>query len=444
MCSLGAKTMKKKLIVLLTFLVGVACQAAFADTVDDRIQKLETELQKLKDQQIKTAAYQEQLKQMVSDTQEGEESSLAEGLKNLTDFSVDMRYRYRWTDDDVNTRSDHSNIVRGRVAMFGKVNDQMDLVLRLAGESTLSQEDSDWGASLDAIYLDYHPGSYEMIPFLGTGVKFLDDVNPFYNLDAVRGIHILFGKFEDPYYHPGNSDMGLDFDPEGVAGVGNMDVNEDLNLFGTLGGFWVDERGADADSGLWGAQLGGTYELKDISEGTYVTAGVSYYDFTHVQDRDFGGDNNPLNAGATGLASDYNLLEVFCEFGMPVLEDIPVKFFGDYFVNTQADEADDDAYLVGLGIAEHAKLGNIRFFYNYQEVGAESVLGGYSESNFGSPVTNGRGHQFTVGYNLAQLDLPNAAFQIDWYLGKRDATVNGLPESAADFQRVDASLVVQF
>ncbi|MCP4708395.1 MAG: hypothetical protein GY869_07215, partial [Planctomycetes bacterium] len=215
------------------------------------------------------------------------------------------------------------------------------------------------------------------------------------------------GKFEDPYYHSGNSGLIDIGNPEGMAGMVNKDINENLSLFGSFGGYWVENRGSDeVDSSLWGMQVGGTQRL-DPDEDVYLTAGAAYYNYGNIQgqealDDDFGGNSN-----SSGMYdNDYDLINVSAEIGFP-LYDMPVRLFGDGVCNMRANTGGRSGYVVGFGINETQEPGDWYFFYNFQEVESDAVVDNFSGACFDGG-TDGRGHAFSFGYKIAHncvLDL---------------------------------------
>ncbi len=373
------------------------------------------------------------LEQAMSDVQQTtSDMEIPDWVKNLTKFSGDGRYRFDWTDDDAAADKRHRHTVRGRIAIYGKVNDEMDLIFRVAGEKTMGDSFDDADAYVDLAYFDYHPGTLEKLPFLSVGVDFLDGISPFYDIDGFRGIHILGGKFEDPFNHPGNSSLIFDGQSfEGIAGVVKKSIGEKLDVFSTAGGFWVEERATDADTSLWGIQTGLTWLcLEDCSAN--LTLGAAYYDFGNIEGHALDDLAGNTDDGTGGYENDFNIVNLFADFGFTAIG-LPMSIFADYANNLGASDK-DTGYLAGVVVGKTANIGDWRCTYNYSELGADSVVGQFSEGCFGSG-TNSMGHKMSVGMKVAD----GCLLSLTGYIGKRD--VGG---DDVDYKQAEFDLIVKF
>ncbi|MBN1765802.1 MAG: putative porin [Sedimentisphaerales bacterium] len=411
----------KKVLYVMVFMFVVfgVCKVTIGAEIDTRIEKLEKELETLKKDQ---SASKEML------------DSIPGGIFSLTGFELDFTYSYQWTDDDAEDDERNNNDIEGRIAFFGQVNDEVDLVFRVGADKTLGDGFEDMDAWVDLAYVDYHPGKLERLPFLGYGIDFIRGVSPIYNLDGLRGIHILGGKFEDPFYHPGDSGFVADIgSPEGFATVWTKDIDDELTVFSSGGGFWVQERETEADTSLWALQIGATRRLPILCEDSYITAGASYFNFGNIQGREAIGDFSGNTSVNDEYETDYDIINAFCEIGTSCY-DIPIKLFGDYVINTSADSNEDQGYLIGFGLAEHARLANIRLFYDYMEIQANAVVGAFSDNAFDGG-THGRGHKLTAGYQF----MDNAVVEVSYVIGEKTRD-----DVKTDFTQVQVDLAFQF
>lgn len=352
----------------------------------------------------------DELKQELAQTHQDlevqkQENTLPDWVKNIANFKVDFRYRYIWKDDhqsSVGSEKDNYNDIRARLALFGHVNEDIDLVFRVQsgvdqlGTSVLG----DVTAKVDLAYVDYHPGDLNKLPFIGIGAEYADGIVPFFELDEVEGIHLLGGIFEDPFYHPGGSKLIMDTNFEGAAGTFRKRIKcINVDAFGAMGASWVERRSGQADTALFGGQLGG---ICDLGDDMNMKAAVSYYQFTNVKGKAeidaFSGNSNTSNGVENTYDNEYNLLNLSGEFNMKCC-DIPCKIFGDYVNNTRNTTGGDDGYMVGAIIGQAKKLGDVRVKYNWREIQKDAIFGAIGVGDFGLGADT-RGHLVDVGVTL--------------------------------------------
>lgn len=314
------------------------------------------------------------------------------------DLNGDFRYRYEVTDDESRTADRHRNRIQARIGITGKVNPEVDFGFRIAsgnnaeplgdseGSPTSNNQDltnafSSKNIWLDLAYFDYHP-------------------------EKIEGLSVIGGKMLNPFYRVGNSDLMFDTDvtPEGIAVTYKTKVNDGLSLFGTAGGFYVQERSVEADTSLWAVQGGATWVLSAEKKAA-LTAGAGYYHYANIEGEEgLGLDGGDFfgNTNVGGLyASNFNLVQGFAEAGMSV-GGLPVKVFADYLNNTQASSGEDTAYLMGASIGKCSKPGSWQFAYNYRDIEADSLIGVLADATFGGGGSNVKGHKFTLAYQLAE------------------------------------------
>jgi hypothetical protein len=358
-----------------------------------------------------------------------EKPIVPEWVNNIK-FNGDFRYRYEYTDDATKTADRNRNRIQARIGLVGKVNEEIDYGFRLAsgnseeplgeGSATSHNQDLDNAFSskniwMDLAYFDYHPA-------------------------GIKGLNVYGGKIENPYYRVGNSDLLFDTDitPEGIAAVYKTKLSDDLDVFGTAGGFSITERQTEADTSLWAVQTGLTKRFG--AEGkSFLTAGGGYYDYGNVQGEEGLGSDaaqfyGNTTAGGT-YASDFDVVQGFAEAGTPIFGDLPFRIFGDTVKNIRAESDEDTAWLAGASIGKTSKPGTWSFTYNYRDLEADALLGIFTEATFGGGGTNVKGHKYTLNYQLAK----NTQLGLSYM--DADRTRSG---KTADYDVVFTDLTVKF
>jgi hypothetical protein len=269
-------------------------------------------------------------------------------------ISGDFRLRHERVDDQERDRQR----LRGRILFKAKIDEDIDVGLRIAtgsssgGTSTNQTLDGDFGKKslwLDLAYLAYHPGGYT----------------------------VTAGKIKQPFYKAGKHQLIWDSDinPEGAAYSQAIKLSDADTLTITGGGFWINERKSATDARLLGAQA----YLKHILDNGHAIVGISNYAYDNLD------------------GTDLDTTEVFGEYVRG-----PVTL---YAAHAQS-QADVSSYLVGV----KAKHGKWSVGYDYREVVAGAVHGGFDESDFSGK----RGHKGSVGYSLTKnVKLGATGYQTD-------------------------------
>lgn len=366
------------MIGLAILALAVGTVAGSAETQGERLTRLEEQV----------ASLQEELAQV--------KKAPAAGWTEKIKIGGDFRYRHEWTDDETKTAERNRDRIQARISLTGTVNERIEFGMRLASgnseaqtrEGSPTSNNQDLGDAfsskniwLDLAYAAYRPG-------------------------AVEGLSLTGGKMSNPYTRVGNSDLMFDSDvtPEGLAVAYKGSATESLALFGAAGGFYVRERKEEAETTLAGVQGGGT--LKFGEKGAFqMTAGAGYYDYASVQGREgLGADPEQFygNRSVEGTyESDFELVQGFAELGLPVFGQ-PLKVFGDYITNTQAESDEDTAFLVGASLGKLKDPGSWSLAYNYRDLEADALLGVLAEATFGGGGTNVKGHKLSLSVQLAK------------------------------------------
>ncbi len=72
--------------------------------------------------------------------------------------------------------------------------------------------------------------------------------------------------------------------------------------------------------------------------------------------------------------------------------EIPLRVSGNYVVNDDA-RAEDSGYGVGIKVGKARNPGDVEVGYLYREVEANTVIGAFSDSDFGGGGTDNEGHR---------------------------------------------------
>jgi hypothetical protein len=145
-------------------------------------------------------------------------------------------------------------------------------------------------------------------------------------------------------------------------------------------------------------------------------------------------DLNPGPGTTLAYASDYDLLELFVEFGTE-LGSLPVAVFGDWVRNSVAVTGEDTGWLLG-GIVNKAKdPRSWQFEYDYREIELDAVVGQFNSSDFIGGGTGGKGHRFAFTYMLAK----NVASSLTYYRNEFDGRENDV-----DYDRLQADIALKF
>jgi len=400
-----------------------------------RIDQLEAEQKRNKQAQNEKIEreVERKVEEKVAETVKDKQSpALPDSLKWAERIKVsgDLRYRQDHTDKEDSNRwanGVYRHRPRARLMFDALVNNQWDVGLRIASGSDRSpittNQDLEDGFSkkeiwLDLAFFDWHPASMEDLNLVG-------------------------GKVKNPFYKAGKNQLIWDGDlnPEGIAAKYGRQLNNTDRLFFNAGGFWVDESGSSADISLWAAQ---TYIKRTIGNPDYLLAGVSYYDYANLEgttelNRTWGASTPSFfgNTMAGGVyKDDYNIVEIFGEYGFKLCT-LPTTLFSSWVRNLAATTSEDTGWLIGTKFnkARDDDPGSWEFGYDYREIDADAVIGGFAESDFLGSRTNSRGHRFVGRYQLAR----NLYGMMTYYLLEDTST-----SSKLDWRRLMADLVWKF
>lgn len=340
-------------------------------------------------------------------------------------FKGDFRYRHEMIDKEGSDVRNRQRI-RARLGIFAEVSDYTRVGIQLATGSD------------DPVSTNQTLGDAFTTKNIGVDLAYFTT-----SLPTVDGLSITGGKFKNPLYKPGHSELiwDSDFNPEGGAAEYKL-ANDQTSLTLIGAGFWIYERSSGDDSWMSAGQLIVDHKLKD--EKTSFAAGGSI--FNYVNARGYApfydpqdGFGNSLTWAIDGAdstlvyAEKFELVEVFGEITHKV-NSIPVTVMGDYVNNTAADSV-NTGWLVGFRVGKAKKPGSWAFRYNYRQVEKDAVLGAFTDSDFRGGGTDAKGHELGGEFQLAN----NTAFHATYFIN----TI-GLDAAESDFNRLQLDLQLKF
>ena len=343
--------------------------------------------------------------------------SLSAGNSDDIKIKGDLRYRHEMIDEE-GSDANHRHRIRARLFIGGKVNDEWTAGVQLATGSddpvstnqTLDGAFSSKNLVLDLAYFEYQP-------------------------ELIDGLELLGGKFKNPFYKPGGSELlwDSDFNPEGGA-VNFEHRFDNLKIRAVGAGLWIDQRSDGDDSWLASGQLLGSYKASDQMT---LTLGGGFFNYVNTKGfRPFYDPGDPFGNSVdadTLYINDYELLELYLESKM-TLGEIPVTVMGDYVTNTAADSL-ETGWLVGVHIGSQKEPGSWTLRYIYREVEKDAVLGTFADSDFRGGGTDARGHEIGGKLQVAK----NASFDVTCFINKI-----GLDQAESDFNRLQIDLQLKF
>lgn len=335
--------------------------------------------------QTELAKDQAAQKQALADVQNTKTASQAEFEKKVawatkTQFKGDVRVRQEFVnvEGQSNSQDQSRQRIRARLGAYTEINPQVNTGIRIAtggtsgdGRSTNADLDNKFAKKnlwLDLGYIDYAP-------------------------TAIKNLHIIGGKMNQPWVSMGDIIWDSDLNPEGLAATYSLPLGGKTELFGSAGHYTlnnnIDGEGTQFrhDLRMYAGQLGARFAPTDNLK---VTLGGSVYGFDNDDDE-----------GAAGLAvngntpTEFQLYEGFGQIDISGLA-VPLGVYGQYVVNDKASDGNDTAWLAGV----KTKVFGFGLDYNYRDVQRNGVVGALTDSDFANGFTGSRGHKLKVGYEI--------------------------------------------
>jgi hypothetical protein len=338
----------------------------------------------------------------------------------------DLRYRHEMLDkEDVNAR--HRQRLRARFGIFSEISPYTKIGIQLA---TGSGDPVSTNQTLDDAFT---------VKRIGLDMAYFETTHP-----KLPGLKVVGGKFENPFFKPGKSELiwDSDWNPEGGVAVFERDIdNVSFMLLGS--GLWIDERSSAADSWIGATQGMARFHFNEKKSS--LAFGGAYFNYVNIQGYEpFYDPEDPAGNSVAefevdgdtiiGYANDFDIVEVFGEFTHH-LNEVPVTVMADYCTNTAADSL-ETGWLVGFHLGKMKKAGSWDLRYIYREIEADAAVGMYADSDFRDGGTNAKGHEFGGSVQLAD----NTAFSLTYFMNE----IGLEDDDPEDFKRLQADLQLKF
>jgi len=395
--------------------------------------ELQTELaQDQKAQQIAQQAQQETNEQIAATAKKTNELSsfdqkLAWAAK--TQFKGDVRFRQETVKNDgvPNAKDQDRQRIRARLGAYTEINPQVDTGIRIATGSSDDARSTNQDLNnyfdkkqiwLDLGYVDYHP-------------------------DAVKNLHLIAGKMNQPWVSMGDIIWDSDINPEGLAVTYKYPLNGSAELFGSAGHYTlkdnVDGEGVQFkhDLRLYAGQLGGRFALTDSLK---LTLGGSIYSYDNDKDSacpTSGTVTAPCALAVNGNSPNetFKLYEGFGQLDIANLP-VPLSIYGQYVNNNDASNDQDTGWLAGV----KTKVYGFGIDYNYRDVQRNAVVGAFTDSDFANGYTGSRGSKLKVSYELDK----NFTLGATYFMANSDYTNASLKKTDSDINTLQLDAEAKF
>jgi hypothetical protein len=395
--------------------------------------ELQTELaQDQKAQQIAQQAQQETNEQIAATAKKTNELSsfdqkLAWAAK--TQFKGDVRFRQETVKNDgvPNAKDQDRQRIRARLGAYTEINPQVDTGIRIATGSSDDARSTNQDLNnyfdkkqiwLDQGYVDYHP-------------------------DAIKNLHLIAGKMNQPWVSMGDIIWDSDINPEGLAVTYKYPLNGSAELFGSAGHYTlkdnVDGEGVQFkhDLRLYAGQLGGRFALTDSLK---LTLGGSIYSYDNDKDSacpTSGTVTAPCALAVNGNSPNetFKLYEGFGQLDVANLP-VPLSIYGQYVNNNDASNDQDTGWLAGV----KTKVYGFGIDYNYRDVQRNAVVGAFTDSDFANGYTGSRGSKLKVSYELDK----NFTLGATYFMANSDYTNASLKKTDSDINTLQLDAEAKF
>ncbi len=338
----------------------------------------------------------------------------------------DLRYRHEMIDkEDKDDR--HRHRVRARLGIFGDVSPYTKVGIQLA---TGSNDPVSTNQTLDGAFSTKQ---------VGIDLAYFEASHP-----RLPGLNAKGGKFKNPFFKPGKSELIWDGDwnPEGgVVAFKKKSGDFDLTLTGA--GFWIDERSSSDDSYIAAGQVVGRLHFNEKKSN--LTFGGSIFNYVNAEGFEpFFDQDDAMGNSIVGVvsgedtvevyASGFELVELFGEFTHK-FESTPVTVMFDYVTNSAADSL-NTGWLFGLRVGKAKEPGSWEFRYIYRNLEADAVLGMFTDSDFRGGGTDAKGHEVGGAIQLAAI----TAFKASYFINE----IGLEAEETEGFNRMQVDLQLKF
>lgn len=399
-----------------------------------------------------------------ADWQKGIKDNIGEAIPWMkgAKYSGDFRLRYEAfqysdNDEEANIASDRTRNrfrIRLRWGFEKDYGDDWKVGFRLASATSASGQATD-NASTNVTL--GNPGQFTFKNIFIDRAYALYSPNGLKDYGPIKGVTIGAGKVDNPFLRYSTTIMwDSDVTPEGIYEKVNFQLvsteNDKLNFYGLAGQFITNENsGVDTDAGLYGYQGALNWSTYGFNTDQPVdfTGAVSFYEATEWSQL------TATTANSTGVsflrtntlaADNFRIIDFYPEIQVYVLDRKPLTLWYNYVKNlgnvgtenvalTSGNDIHDQDVAWGLGVklGKAKKKGDWEAFYGYYEIGANSVLAAFNDSDFGGPGgvghTNRQGHKFGLGYSLTDAIMVNWTGYVVTPLNPNSAVASSLNET---------------
>lgn len=224
----------------------------------------------------------------------------------------------------------------------------------------------------------------------------------------LTGSDITVGKFKNPFFRPGKTELLWDGDlnPEGIA------IQKEFGpMFLTVGYLYAEERSGGPDTAIHSIQTG--YKLSNDS--MKIVAALGFYDYMNMEGRATLVDTTD-SFGNTATGGTYDNNYGVAEVGVQVdLKKSKLSFVANAVRNTAVNK-NHSGYLAGVSYGKDVKVK-----YNWRKLESDAVVGAFTDSDFHGGGTDGKGHEFGFSMKIGK----NQKLGLTHFINKTSLT-NGL------------------
>lgn len=343
----------------------------------------------------KTKEKEEAAIAIAAEEKKDSESSWTDRVK----VSGDMRFRQEFRDSDIKGSEKNRSRIRARIAIAGKVNDEVKIGLRLvtAGGTTSTNQTLEGGFGGKNLFIDR--------AFIKWTPKF------------AYGTSLTVGKMKQPWYSVSNNIWDSDVNPEGIA-IAYKNKFGPVKVAATGGYFLLsnnDKGSFSDDMNMYHAGISGSMKFNErvkaqLGFNTYLFNGTTINNYLNCETgktcpdgvTGYAGDNVNGDADA-----DFKLYEVAGKVGFDT-GFLPVEVYGNYVVNLAngIKSSEDSAWLAGVS----TKYDKFKLSYIYRDTQLNAVPDAFNDSDFNAGATSARGHIVKLGYKISKNFSANLAY----------------------------------